>query len=696
MPQKIMILAMLVGIHLLIANQIYAQEMTNESRQRIIYSTVQIFPIDEKGQRIASSSNGSVLSGSGTIISGDGLVITNRHVVSSNSKLYSRQQIWFSASADRVPFVSVIAELIAEDAQYDLALLRITRTSNGIPIPQDKIKLPFIELGDSNRIQVGDKVLIAGFPGISGSTFTLSQGIMQGWIGENRQTDEGKNWIKTDAEINPGNSGGGAYNSQGQLIGIPTAVSINSANSSFEQKQGWVRPINMAAWLLSQANTKISLPAPRVSLTVAPINFGLSNHFGTVIVVHFRQSNGSSYSNPVSLNLFFRTPDGSPETYQSAYSNPSYSYYLPYVSFRSGIYSVSGTVDGYTFRKSIVASQGTNVQNPLEPPSSVSFELSAQTKQLAIKWTIAREIKRIVGFITDKSGKTISYFISEDNHITVDLRGSLQENDTIGITLYGQDNLLVNAALDLSNLVYGRASGFIYEGLKVGESVQIANDGFRSAKAGISLGPIITPDQGIAGIFSYFRVEEEGKSPGSGIAFLSGPGGWVQHIGTFRGNESFWSILPNLQYRPGNYVLSGIYRGKPFEATLFAKENALVDSKVLGTITPRQIRITLDNQKQFSANIGLVRSSVFVVGRLQQTYPSEARILDFTFNTMGTQDSPFALNFAQINLSGRLFMDFYFVDIDLRTLSLDQFPNRISVLRVRLGPLATNTTFQFP
>ncbi len=183
--------------------------------------------------------------GSGFLISADGKILTNNHVVANERQLevtltdQSRYQ----------------ARLLSRDETNDLALLQITPRG----------KLPALHLGDSDALQVGQKVLAIGNPfGLEG---TLTVGIVSSLgrsiRGENERTLEGL--IQTDAAINPGNSGGPLLDSAGNVVGINTAILGPNGNIGI----GFAMPINRAKLMLDdfQAGRK----RPKLGVSVVPI-----------------------------------------------------------------------------------------------------------------------------------------------------------------------------------------------------------------------------------------------------------------------------------------------------------------------------------------------------------------------------------------------------------------------------------------
>src|SRR5580698_11373287 len=165
--------------------------------------------------------------GSGFLISSDGKILTNNHVVANERQL----EVTLSDQS------RYKAQLLSRDEANDLALLQI----------MPRTKLPALHLGDSDGLQVGQKVLAIGNPfGLDG---TLTTGIVSSLgrtiRGENERTLEGL--IQTDAAINMGNSGGPLLDSAGDVIGINTAIlGPNGGNIGI----GFAMPINRAKLML--------------------------------------------------------------------------------------------------------------------------------------------------------------------------------------------------------------------------------------------------------------------------------------------------------------------------------------------------------------------------------------------------------------------------------------------------------------
>lgn len=191
-------------------------------------------------------------SGSGVILTADGYIVTNNHVVENADKI----EVILSNRR------RVTAKVIGKDPNTDLALIKVEETG-----------LPFVKMGNSDNVQVGEWVLAVGFPLDLQTTVTAgivsakarSIGIL------NRQQQQGltreeyeeyqrtgvaperpantsiESFIQTDAAINPGNSGGALVNSNGELIGINAAIASETGRN---EGYGFAIPVNLAKKIL--------------------------------------------------------------------------------------------------------------------------------------------------------------------------------------------------------------------------------------------------------------------------------------------------------------------------------------------------------------------------------------------------------------------------------------------------------------
>ena len=161
--------------------------------------------------------------GSGFIISADGVVVTNNHVIEAADAIEVILQ-----NGQRFE-----ATVVGRDPATDIAVLRM----------HARTPLPYVNMGDSDTARVGDVVLAIGNPfGLGGS---LSVGVVSA---RNRNIDAGRydDFIQTDAAINRGNSGGPLFNSDGEVIGVNTAILTPTGASvgvGFATPTAIVRPV---------------------------------------------------------------------------------------------------------------------------------------------------------------------------------------------------------------------------------------------------------------------------------------------------------------------------------------------------------------------------------------------------------------------------------------------------------------------
>ncbi len=143
-------------------------------------------------------------SGSGVIVSPDGYIITNNHVIEGHT------EIEVTLNNNR----SYAAQLVGTDPATDIAVIKIEAPD----------ALPFIAFGDSDAARVGEWVLAVGNPFNLNSTVTA--GIISAKSRDlNSSDNKNESYIQTDAAVNMGNSGGALVNTNGELIGINTAIS---------------------------------------------------------------------------------------------------------------------------------------------------------------------------------------------------------------------------------------------------------------------------------------------------------------------------------------------------------------------------------------------------------------------------------------------------------------------------------------
>ncbi len=176
--------------------------------ERVTAAVVNIRAMESSSYGWWGGSSHGASSGSGVIISSDGYIVTNNHVIEDGNKY----QVTMNDHRE------YDAKLIATDPFTDIALLKIDATN-----------LPSVVFGNSDSLRVGEWVLAVGNP------FNLESTVTAGIVSaKGRSIDilEGEytieSFIQTDAAVNPGNSGGALVNTNGELVGINTAIITRS------------------------------------------------------------------------------------------------------------------------------------------------------------------------------------------------------------------------------------------------------------------------------------------------------------------------------------------------------------------------------------------------------------------------------------------------------------------------------------
>ena len=204
--------------------------------------------------------------GSGVIVDPSGLVVTNYHVINGMTEVKV-------ALSDRREFE---AQIVLRDPRTDLAVLRIKGGDH----------FPFMEMGDSDALEVGDFVIAVGDP------FGVGQTVTQGIVSALARTQIGANdygfFIQTDAAINPGNSGGALADLDGKLVGINSMIYSRSGGS---MGLGFAIPVNMVKGVVSAAlhggatvkRAWLGATLQNVSKDIAD-NLGLERPTGALVV----------------------------------------------------------------------------------------------------------------------------------------------------------------------------------------------------------------------------------------------------------------------------------------------------------------------------------------------------------------------------------------------------------------------------
>jgi serine protease Do len=190
--------------------------------------------------------------GSGVVVDPSGIALTNAHVVERATEI---EVITLDGSKHK-------AKVVGLDKKTDLAVLKLD-DGNG--------KFPFVRLGESDRVQVGDWVIAVGSP--FGLQATVTAGIISA---KARQIGQGPfdDFLQTDAAINPGNSGGPLVNMQGEVVGINTAIVAGGSGI------GFAIPSNMARKIYTELRDKGRVTRGWLGVSIQPLTPELARSFG--------------------------------------------------------------------------------------------------------------------------------------------------------------------------------------------------------------------------------------------------------------------------------------------------------------------------------------------------------------------------------------------------------------------------------
>lgn len=209
---------------------------------------------EEFGRQPFTESQPRKAFGSGFVVDPQGVILTNEHVVHGAKQVEVHLQ-------DGRKFVS---KDIKTDPKTDLAIVRL----------DVKESLPYLELGDSNAMEIGDRVLAVGAP--LGMTGTVTSGIISA-KGRDIHMNMYEDFLQTDAAINPGNSGGPLVNLDGKVIGINSA--IKSGTGGF-QGIGLAVSSNLVKTVMSQLLKDGSVHRGYLGIQAGPLSPEVASHLG--------------------------------------------------------------------------------------------------------------------------------------------------------------------------------------------------------------------------------------------------------------------------------------------------------------------------------------------------------------------------------------------------------------------------------
>ena len=205
------------------------------------------------GQPVQSAS-----SGSGFVLTEDGYIVTNYHVVKDAHTV--KVTMYDGTEYD--------ARYVGGDEDYDIAVIKV-----------DASGLPAVTLGDSSKLNVGDRVLAIGNP-LGELTFSMSGGMVSSVNRAINVDGTPFNMIQTDTSINPGNSGGPLLNSYGEVVGIVSAKYSSTSSQETVEGLGFAIPINDVISMVKDIMTNGYITnKPYLGVTPGTMNAQLAAQF---------------------------------------------------------------------------------------------------------------------------------------------------------------------------------------------------------------------------------------------------------------------------------------------------------------------------------------------------------------------------------------------------------------------------------
>lgn len=232
--------------------------------------------------------------GSGTLIGADGLILTNAHLVQASGPCRGERIIVaLPIRLNEPPVPTYLAQLIQADETHDLAILQIFGGLDGSAISPESLNLPFVTISDPSGLLPGNTLTFVGFPDAGSGSVTSIEGQITGITTE--KSGSRFAWFRTNIELAGGMSGGGAYDANGQLVGIPTSapatagispgamclsIQDNNHDGLINERDACVpiggavtavRPVSFAAPLIEAARNGLTL-SHKEGLPTAPVS----------------------------------------------------------------------------------------------------------------------------------------------------------------------------------------------------------------------------------------------------------------------------------------------------------------------------------------------------------------------------------------------------------------------------------------
>lgn len=217
-------------------------------------------------------------SGSGFIVSPEGFIVTNSHVVNRATNI----------EVDLPDGRNFQAELIGDDPATDLAVIRVYSD-----------KLEHLTLGDSHKLKVGQLVIAIGNP--YGFEYTVTAGVVSA-LGRTLRSRSGRlidNVIQTDAALNPGNSGGPLVNTQGEVVGINTAIILPAQGICFAVASSTAKYV--VSKLITEGQVRrgyLGIAGQVINLPLRVINYNRLSVKSGILVQHV-EADGPAYNSEI-------------------------------------------------------------------------------------------------------------------------------------------------------------------------------------------------------------------------------------------------------------------------------------------------------------------------------------------------------------------------------------------------------------